>query len=67
MFCFSLTVTEEIWFDLRIQDYYGPDEDYTGRVTIGCFGKLTPITCLNFVSLAKGYKKGRVRIMQYLG
>ncbi|XP_059179354.1 peptidyl-prolyl cis-trans isomerase B-like [Physella acuta] len=55
----SLTVTEEIWFDLRIQDYYGPDEDFTGRVTIGCFGKLTPITCLNFVSLAKGYKKGR--------
>ncbi|KAK0048545.1 peptidyl-prolyl cis-trans isomerase B [Biomphalaria pfeifferi] len=62
----TLIVTEEIWFDIQIQDYDGLGQDYRGRFTIGCFGKLTPITCMNFISLAKGYKKGRL-ILSYRG
>ncbi|KAH9518413.1 hypothetical protein Btru_016765 [Bulinus truncatus] len=59
-----LIVTEEIWFDLKIENYDGKGHDYIGRITIACFGKLTPVTCLNFISLAKGYKKGRL-ILSY--
>ncbi|CAL1538828.1 unnamed protein product [Lymnaea stagnalis] len=62
----TLTVTEEVWMDLKIKDYYGEGEDYVGRVTFACFGKLTPITCLNFISLAKGYRRGR-NILNYKG
>ncbi|KAK7011286.1 peptidyl-prolyl cis-trans isomerase B, partial [Biomphalaria glabrata] len=62
----TLIVTEEIWFDIQIQDYDGQGQDYRGRFTIGCFGKLTPVTCMNFISLAKGYKKGRL-ILSYRG
>ncbi|BFY97662.1 hypothetical protein BsWGS_00701 [Bradybaena similaris] len=62
----SLIVTEEVWFDIFIPDYNGTGQDFRERVTIACFGKLAPITCLNFVSLAVGYMKGRT-YMGYKG
>uniref|UniRef100_A0A0B7A9Z7 Peptidyl-prolyl cis-trans isomerase n=1 Tax=Arion vulgaris TaxID=1028688 RepID=A0A0B7A9Z7_9EUPU len=61
-----LTVTEEIWFDLKISNYYGRGNHFKQRITIGCFGKSTPATCLNFVSFAKGFKKGEL-FMSYRG
>uniref|UniRef100_A0A0B6YTU6 Peptidyl-prolyl cis-trans isomerase n=1 Tax=Arion vulgaris TaxID=1028688 RepID=A0A0B6YTU6_9EUPU len=62
----KVTVTEEIWLNLTISDYYGNGSHLTQKVVIGCFGKLTPITCLNYISLAKGYTKGRT-FMGYKG
>ncbi|CAG5133285.1 unnamed protein product, partial [Candidula unifasciata] len=59
-------VTEEVWFDFFIPDYNGTGQDFRERITIACFGKLTPITCLNFISLAVGYTKGKT-YMGYKG
>jgi len=60
----KLVVTDEVWFKFAIKDFHDKNKPYVGKVTIGCFGKLTPVTCLNFVSLVKGYRKGR-GIMSY--
>jgi len=49
------TITEEVWFDVKVKDMDGPGEDYKGRFVIGVFGDAAPMTTLNFVSLAKGY------------
>lgn len=54
-----LVVTDEVWFKFAIADFHDKNKPYVGKVTIGCFGELTPRTCLNFVSLVKGYRKGR--------
>lgn len=53
------TVTQEAWFDIEVKDMDGPGQDYTGRFVIGLFGETAPMTCLNFASITKGYKKGR--------
>merc|ERR1711890_143349 len=50
-------VTDEVWFDVKIKDYYGDGQDYTGRFEIALFGETVPMTVMNFVSLARGYKK----------
>ncbi|XP_076465759.1 peptidyl-prolyl cis-trans isomerase B-like [Babylonia areolata] len=52
-------VTEEVYFDVTIGGKTKKEEPTKGRITIACFGEITPITCLNFVALAKGHKKGR--------
>ena len=52
-------VTDEVWFDVEIKDYDGQGEDYRGRFVVAVFGDICPMTVLNFVSLAKGYKRGR--------
>jgi hypothetical protein len=56
------TVTEEVWFEVRVKDLDGPGLDYTGCFTVAVFGDTAPMTVLNFVSLAKGYKRGGVSI-----
>ncbi|XP_060063695.1 uncharacterized protein LOC132544141 [Ylistrum balloti] len=48
-------VTEEVYFDVYIKDFED-GEDYHGRFVVGVFGDVAPITSLNFISLAKGYK-----------
>nr|KAG5692704.1 hypothetical protein BaRGS_008567 [Batillaria attramentaria] len=55
----TYTVTEEVYFDIVIGNATKREKPYEGRIVIACFGEIVPITCLNFVSLAKGYKKGR--------
>jgi len=55
----NLVVTDEVWFKIAIADFHDKNKPYVGKVTIGCFGELTPVTVLNFVSLTKGYRKGR--------
>ena len=54
-------ITDEVWFEINIKDYYEPGKDYVGRIVIGVFGDMLPLTALNFVSIARGYnKKGKV-------
>lgn len=62
----KVKVTDEVWFKFAIKDFHDTNKPYVGKVTIGCFGELTPVTCLNFVSLTKGYRKGR-GILSYKG
>jgi len=53
----NYTITDEVWIEVTVKGYYGPGEDYTGKFEIGVFGEIVPLTALNFVSLARGYKK----------
>jgi len=55
-YCGEYTVTEEAWFEVKVEDMDGPGEDFTGRFTVALFGDAAPMTVLNFASIAKGYK-----------
>merc|ERR1719210_985428 len=55
----NFTVTEEVWFDVEIKDYEGPGEHYKGRFVVAVMGDAAPMTALNFVSLARGHKRGK--------
>ncbi|KAK3097578.1 hypothetical protein FSP39_011099 [Pinctada imbricata] len=61
----NFTITEEVWFDVEIKDHDGVGEDYRGRFVVGLFGDVCPMTALNFVSLAKGYKRGKGKTLSY--
>ena len=50
------TVTEEVWFEVEVKDMDGPGEDYKGRFTVSLFGEAAPMTVMNFVAIARGYK-----------
>jgi len=56
------SVTEEVYFDVKVEDIDGPGEDYKGRFVIAVFGDVAPMTTLNFVSLAKGYQRGKDKL-----
>jgi len=57
------TVTHEAWFEITIKDLDGPGDDYVGTFRIALFGETVPMTVLNFVNIAKGYKlKGGKKI-----
>ena len=58
--CGNYTVTQEAWFDVEVQDMDGPGQDYRGRFVIALFGETAPMTSMNFASITKGYKKGKV-------
>ena len=60
----AYTVTDEVWFDIVIKDMNGPGKDFTGRFTIAVFGDAVPLTALNFVSIARGYKTKK-RLFSY--
>lgn len=56
-------VTQEAWFDIGVKRVKSDDNDTTehlGRITIGLFGDICPMTVTNFAQLAKGFKKGDV-------
>jgi hypothetical protein len=59
-YCGNYTVTDEAWFEIEVKNMDGPGIDYRGRFTVALFGETAPVTVLNFKSIAKGYKKGRV-------
>ena len=52
------TVTEEAWFEVKVEDMDGPGQDFQGRFTIALFGDTAPMTVLNFVSITKGWSRG---------
>ena len=59
-------VTSEAWFDVGVKRVKSDDDDTTqhlGRVTIGLFGDIVPMTATNFAQLAKGFKKGDVSVL----
>ncbi|CAG5125945.1 unnamed protein product [Candidula unifasciata] len=56
----TLTVTHEVWFDLKISNFYSKGIHFRQRITAACFGLLAPETCKNFIELIKGYKKGEL-------
>lgn len=49
-------VTEEVYFDIIIQDYEDR-EDFHGRFVVALFGDIVPSTVLNFKSLVKGFRR----------
>jgi len=56
------TVTDEVYFDVMVEDLDGPGQHYQGRVVIGVFANAAPMTALNFVSIARGYTQGKDRL-----
>ena len=57
------TVTHETWFDIGVMDVKGSNEYIkTGRIVIGLFGDICPMTVTNFAQLAKGFKRDKVKI-----
>ena len=55
-------VTHEAWFDIAVVQYRGSHEYLTrGRVLIGLFGDICPMTVNNFVQLTKGFKRDKVK------
>lgn len=37
----------------------GPGQDYRGRFVVALFGDTAPMTVMNFVSITRGYKRGK--------
>lgn len=62
-FCGNYTVTDEAWFDVEVKDMDGPGQDYRGRFVVALFGEVAPMTVMNFVAIARGYKRGRVGLV----
>jgi len=58
----NFTVTDEVWFDVEIKDYEGPGEHYKGRFVVAVMGEAAPMTTLNFVSIARGYTRGKKKL-----
>lgn len=51
-------VTSEAWFDIAIKETKESNEILRkGRVVIGLFGDICPMTTTNFIQLAKGFKR----------
>jgi cyclophilin family peptidyl-prolyl cis-trans isomerase len=57
--CGKYTVTDEVWFEVQVKNIDGEGNDFKGRFTIALFGESAPMTVMNFVSLTRGYKKGK--------
>ncbi|KAL7720359.1 Peptidyl-prolyl cis-trans isomerase [Entamoeba marina] len=45
---FAYNITNAVYFDIRIEN------TYTGRIEIGLYGDITPITTRNFIALCTG-------------
>lgn len=52
-------ITDYVYFDLAA------DNVYLGRILIGLYGSIHPLTCENFVQMCKGYQVGS-RLIGYL-
>lgn len=48
---------------MEIRDLDGPGQHYRGRFTIALFGEVAPMTVMNFVSIARGYKRGKTSLI----
>ncbi len=59
------TVTGEVWLKVAIKDSVdSPNSSAVilGTIDIGLFGDIVPMTTTNFGQLAKGFKRGNVRL-----
>jgi cyclophilin family peptidyl-prolyl cis-trans isomerase len=50
-------VTNEVYFDISVKESKDGAVLKSGRVVIGLFGDICPMTVTNFVQLAKGFKR----------
>jgi hypothetical protein len=61
------TITHEATFDIVIKENHHTDEILSkGRVIIGLFGEIVPMTVLNFVTITNGIVRSTVRIREIL-
>lgn len=51
------TVTNEVYFDVEVRASKTSEPIKSGRIVIGLFGDICPMTVTNFVQLAKGFKR----------
>lgn len=61
----AYTITSEAWLDIGIKDSKDADNDtieHLGRITIGLFGDICPMTATNFGQLAKGLKRDKKKL-----
>ena len=57
----NYVVTSEAWFDFGIKESKDSSEVLRkGRVVIGLFGDVCPMTTTNFAQLTKGFKRDNV-------
>jgi hypothetical protein len=58
----SYVVTQEAWFEFGIKDSYNSTDEPVrkGRIVIGLFGDICPMTTTNFAQLTKGFKRDSV-------
>lgn len=58
----SYVVTQEAWFEFGIKDSYNSTDEPVrkGRIVIGLFGDICPMTTTNFAQLTKGFKRDAV-------
>lgn len=56
-------VTHEAWFNISIRDSKTSNKPIkTGRIVLGLFGDICPMTVTNFITITKGLRRGTVRI-----
>ncbi|CAF3475778.1 unnamed protein product, partial [Rotaria sp. Silwood2] len=56
------TITHEAVFDIVIKDHIHANEILSkGRVVIGLFGNIVPMTVLNFITITNGIVRSNVR------
>lgn len=53
------TITSEAWFELGIKDSKDSNDSFVsmGKIVVGLFGDICPMTVTNFAQLAKGTKR----------
>ena len=56
-------ITNEVYFDISVKESVEGEVIKTGRVVIGVFGDVVPMTATNFVQLAKGVNRDKVNIL----
>lgn len=55
-------ITNEVFLDVEIRPTKTSEAIKSGRIVIGLFGDVCPMTATNFLQLAKGFKRDNVKI-----
>lgn len=53
-------ITNEVFMDIEIRSSKNSEPIKSGRIVIGLFGDVCPMTATNFLQLAKGFKRDNV-------
>lgn len=54
------TITHEVFLDVEVRPTKTSEAIKSGRIIIGLFGDICPMTATNFAQLAKGFKRDNV-------